>query len=90
MRQATTISPRLFLAAAVITRIGPEACEPALAAEPSAGEPRIRNQKRRRIKNRVTAVTPVTKQKSPAFPPVLRYRLGNRSVWSWVTLVTST
>src|SRR4051794_592819 len=41
----------LCIAAAVITRIGPEACDPAFAAEPGAGEPRVRNQRRRSIKN---------------------------------------
>src|SRR4051812_12558980 len=47
----------LCIAAAVITRIGPETCDPAFAAEPGVGEPRIRNQRRRSIKNPGTWVT---------------------------------
>ena len=46
--QRPTLRP-LCIAAAAITRIGPEACEPALAAEPSATAPRIQAQSRRHI-----------------------------------------
>ena len=77
----------LCIAAAVITRIDPDACEPAFTAEPGAGEPRIQARAADISKNRVTWVTRVTKQKTPAFPPVLHCQSGNPSMETWVTRV---
>jgi hypothetical protein len=68
--QQSSLRP-LFLAAAAITRIDPEACEPALAAEPSASAPRIQAQSRRHIVKPGYLGYPGYWLKSPAFLPIL-------------------